>query len=58
MHLGDEVEVVADGSGFKGKKRKAKGFYNKQTGKTTFLAENNLDLQEEISVATADEENL
>ena len=37
MHLGDEVEVVADGSGFKGKKRKAKGFYNKQTGKITII---------------------
>ena len=37
MHLGGEVEIVADGSGFKGKKRKAKGFYNKQTGKITII---------------------
>ena len=37
MHLGDEVKIVADGSGFKGKKRKAKGFYNKQTGKITII---------------------
>ena len=37
MHLGGEMEIVADGSGFKGKKRKAKGFYNKQTGKITII---------------------
>ena len=46
MHLGGEVEVVADGSGFKGKKRKAKGFYNKQTGKITIILGNHTSAED------------
>ena len=46
MHLGGEVEVVADGSGFKGKKRKAKGFYNKQTGKITIILGNHTSVED------------
>ena len=46
MHLSGEVEVVADGSGFKGKKRKAKGFYNKQTGKITIILGNHTSVED------------
>ncbi len=46
MHLGGEVEVVADGSQFKGKKRKAKGFYNKQTGKITIILGNHTSVED------------
>lgn len=46
LHLGDEVKIVADGSGFKGKKRKAKGFYNKQTGKITIILGNHTSVED------------
>ena len=46
MHLGGEVEVIADGSQFKGKKRKAKGFYNKQTGKITIILGNHTSVED------------
>ncbi|WP_311156319.1 LPD38 domain-containing protein [Prevotella nigrescens] len=36
----DNVEIVADGSIFEGKKATAKGFYNKKTGKITIIAGN------------------
>lgn len=39
LHLSN-VEIVADGSGFTGKRQKAKGFYNKTTGKITVIIGN------------------
>ena len=39
LHL-DNVEVVADGSSLEGRRRKAKGFYNKKTGKITIVVGN------------------
>lgn len=41
MHL-DNVEVVTDVSQFEGKRAKAKGFYNKRTGKITIVIPNNV----------------
>ena len=46
MHLGGEVEVVADGSKYDGKKRKAKGFYNKKTGKITIILGNHTSAED------------
>ena len=40
MHL-DNVEVVTDVSQLEGKRAKAKGFYNKRTGKITIVLPNN-----------------
>ena len=39
LHLSN-VEIVADGSVFTGKRQKAKGFYNKTTGKITVIIGN------------------
>lgn len=41
MHL-DNVEVVTDASQLEGKRAKAKGFYNKRTGKITIVISNNV----------------
>lgn len=38
------VEIVADGSGFTGKRQKAKGFYNKTTGKITVVIGNHTSM--------------
>ncbi len=46
MHLGGEVEVVADGSKYDGKKRTAKGFFNKQTGKITIILGNHTSVED------------
>lgn len=41
MHL-DNVEIVTDVSQLEGKRAKAKGFYNKRTGKITIVIPNNV----------------
>lgn len=41
MHL-DNVEIVTDASQLDGKRAKAKGFYNKRTGKITIVIPNNV----------------
>lgn len=41
MHL-DNVEVITDASQLEGKRAKAKGFYNKRTGKITIVIPNNV----------------
>lgn len=43
LHL-DNVEVVTDASTLSGRRQKAKGFYNKRTGKITIVVGNHLDL--------------
>lgn len=43
LHLSN-VEIVADGSGFTGKRQKAKGFYNKTTGKITVIIGNHTSM--------------
>jgi hypothetical protein len=43
LHL-INVEIVADGSGFTGKRQKAKGFYNKTTGKITVVIGNHTSM--------------
>lgn len=43
LHLSN-VEIVADGSGFTGKRQKAKGFYNKTTGKITVIIGNHTSI--------------
>ncbi len=43
LHLSN-VEIVADGSGFTGKRQKAKGFYNKTTGKITVVIGNHTSM--------------
>jgi hypothetical protein len=43
LHLSN-VEIVADGSGFTGKRQKAKGFYNKTTGKITVVIDNHTSM--------------
>lgn len=43
LHLRN-VEIVADGSGFTGKRQKAKGFYNKTTGKITVVIGNHTSM--------------
>ena len=45
LHL-DNVEVVTDASTLAGKRQKAKGFYNKRTGKITIVVENHRDLHD------------
>lgn len=41
MHL-DNVEIISDASQLEGKRAKAKGFYNKRTGKITIVIPNNV----------------
>nr|DAJ60186.1 MAG TPA: Large polyvalent protein associated domain 38 [Caudoviricetes sp.] len=41
MHL-DNVEILTDASQLEGKRAKAKGFYNKRTGKITIVIPNNV----------------
>lgn len=43
LHLSN-VEIVDDGSGFTGKRQKAKGFYNKTTGKITVIIGNHTSM--------------
>ena len=43
LHLSN-VEIVADGSGFTGKRQKAKGFYSKTTGKITVIIGNHTSM--------------
>lgn len=43
LHLSN-VEIVTDGSGFTGKRQKAKGFYNKTTGKITVIIGNHTSM--------------
>ncbi|MDE5629766.1 MAG: hypothetical protein K2I69_09440 [Muribaculaceae bacterium] len=43
MHL-DNVEIVTDASQLEGKRAKAKGFYNKRTGKITVVIPNNVSM--------------
>lgn len=43
LHLSN-VEIVADGSGFTGKRQKAKGFYNKTTGRITVIIGNHTSM--------------
>lgn len=43
LHLSN-VEIVSDGSGFTGKRQKAKGFYNKTTGKITVIIGNHTSM--------------
>ena len=45
LHL-DNVEVISDASVLTGKRQKAKGFYNKRTGKIAIVVENHRDLQD------------
>ena len=45
LHL-DNVEVISDASVLTGKRQKAKGFYNKRTGKITIVVENHRDLHD------------
>lgn len=42
LHL-DNVEIVTDASALEGKRAKAKGFYNKRTGKITIVIPNHQD---------------
>lgn len=43
LHISN-VEIVSDGSGFTGKRQKAKGFYNKTTGKITVIIGNHTSM--------------
>ena len=43
LHL-NNIEVVTDASTLKGKRQKAKGFYNKRTGKITIVVQNHRDI--------------
>ena len=36
----DNVEILEDASGLEGKRKKAKGFYNRKTGKITIVLSN------------------
>ena len=45
LHL-DNVEVISDASVLTGKRQKAKGFYNKRTGKITIVVENHRGLHD------------
>ena len=45
LHL-NNIEVVTDASTLKGKRQKAKGFYNKRTGKITIVVQNHRDIED------------
>ena len=45
LHL-NNIEVVTDASTLKGKRPKAKGFYNKRTGKITIVVQNHRDIED------------
>lgn len=45
LHL-NNIEVVTDGSTLTGKRKKAKGFYNRHTGKITIVVENHRDIED------------
>lgn len=45
LHL-NNIEVVTDGSTLTGKRKKAKGFYNRHTGKITIVVENHRDMED------------
>ena len=45
LHL-NNIEVVTDASTLTGKRKKAKGFYNRHTGKITFVVENHRDIED------------
>lgn len=45
LHL-NNIEVVTDASTLTGKRKKAKGFYNRHTGKITILVENHRDIED------------
>lgn len=45
LHL-NNIEVVTDTSTLTGKRKKAKGFYNRHTGKITIVVENHRDIED------------
>ena len=45
LHL-NNIEVVTDASTLNGKRKKAKGFYNRHTGKITIVVENHRDIED------------
>lgn len=45
LHL-NNIEVVTDASTLTGKRKKAKGFYNRHTGKITIVVENRRDIED------------
>lgn len=45
LHL-NNIEVVTDASMLTGKRKKAKGFYNRHTGKITIVVENHRDIED------------
>ena len=45
LHL-NNIEVVTDASTLTGKRKKAKGFYNRHTGKITIVVENHRDIED------------
>lgn len=45
LHL-NNIEVVTDASTLTGKRKKAKGFYNKRTGKITIVVQNHRDIED------------
>ena len=45
LHL-KNIEVVTDASTLTGKRKKAKGFYNRHTGKITIVVENHRDIED------------
>ena len=45
LHL-NNIEVVTDASTLAGKRKKAKGFYNRHTGKITIVVENHRDIED------------
>lgn len=45
LHL-NNIEVVTDASTLTGKRKKAKGFYNRHTGKITIVIENHRDIED------------
>lgn len=45
LHL-NNLEVVTDASTLTGKRKKAKGFYNRHTGKITIVVENHRDIED------------
>jgi N12 class adenine-specific DNA methylase len=45
LHL-NNIEVVTDASTLTGKRKKAKGFYNRRTGKITIVVENHRDIED------------
>ena len=47
LHLGN-VEIVADTSQLTGRRRKAKGFYNKRTGKITIVISNHTSVSDVV----------